>query len=342
MNTTDSDSAADDFDRAALDQAKATLPKRRQFVRRVVRLAIIGLLLVAAALAYCYFTFARPVGSGPAGPAVPREAFAKPWTTRKVLLLGLGDSVTAGFGVRAPYSYFNRLVKNPPDEFDDMRGICLGAVLPNLRAQNAAVSGSTSIGHLATVRGLEKQPADTFGLIVMTSGGNDLIHSYGQRPACEGAMYGATFEQARPWIENFDKRLNEMISLLEERFPGGCMIFLADIYDPSDGVGDPASALLPDWPDCMAIHGAYNEAIRRTAEKHPSVHVVPMYGAVIGHGVHCTQPWREHYRRNDPHYWYASNLEDPNARGYDAIRRVFLIEIAKHCRRRLQSPISGE
>ena len=307
--------------------------KHKRFARRIRRLAVVGLLLVVAALAYVYFTFARPIGSGPAGPLPPREAFAKPWTAHKVLLLGLGDSVTAGFGVSPPYSYFNRLVKNPPDEFKDMRGICLSAVLPNLRTENKAMSGSTSIMHLATIRELEKQPADTFGLIVMTTGGNDLIHSYGQRPPCEGAMYGATFEQARPWIENFDHRLGEMIELLEARFPGGCMIFLADIYDPSDGVGDPASALLPDWPDCMAIHSAYNNAIQRCAAKHPSVHVVPMHAEFLGHGVHCTQPWRTHYQRNDPHYWYAWNLEDPNTRGYDAIRRLFLIEIARQAGR---------
>ena len=89
------------------------------------------------------------------------------------------------------------------------------------------------------------------------------------------------------------------------------MIFLADIYDPSDGVGDPASAWLPDWPDCMAIHRAYNEAIRRCAGKHKSVHVVPMHAEFLGHGIHCTQPWRAHYRSDDPHYWYAGNLEDP-------------------------------
>ncbi|HUT13256.1 MAG TPA: hypothetical protein VMY42_22395 [Thermoguttaceae bacterium] len=34
-------------------------------------------------------------------------------------------------------------------------------------------------------------------------------------------------------------------------------------------------------------------------------------------------------RPEDPHYWYAQNLEDPNVRGYDAIRRLFLIEMAK-------------
>jgi hypothetical protein len=248
-----------------------------------------------------------------------------------VLLLGLGDSVTAGFGVAPPYSYFNRLINNPADEFEDMRGICLSAVLPNLEAKNLAMSGSTSSMHVETIRdGVETQNADVFGLVVITSGGNDLIHNYGRSPPREGAMYGATFAQAQPWIGNFAKRLDEMIGLVEARFPGGCMIFLADVYDPSDGVGDPASAWLPDWPDCMAIHRAYNEAIRRAPQKHKSVHVVPMHAEFLGHGVHCTQPWREHYHAGDPHYWYAWNLEDPNTRGYDAIRRLFLIEIAKH------------
>ena len=74
--------------------------------------------------------------------------------------------------------------------------------------------------HLETIRDrLEKQAADTFGLVVMTTGGNDLIHGYGRSPPREGAMYGATLEQARPWIENFEKRLDEMIELLEAVFP---------------------------------------------------------------------------------------------------------------------------
>jgi lysophospholipase L1-like esterase len=301
--------------------------------RRFLWVTCVALGLFSVALAYLYLIYAKPVGSGPAGPRPPREAFAKPWTTHKVLLLGLGDSVTAGFGVSPPYSYFKRLAKNPDGEFEDMRGICLAAVLPNLRTRNMAVSGSTSIMHLETIRErLEKQDADTFGLVVMTSGGNDLIHNYGRSPPREGAMYGSTLEQAKPWIKNFDKRLREMIELLQDRFPGGCMIFLADIYDPSDGIGDAPSVWLPAWPECMAIHRAYNDAIRRCAEKYPSVHIVPMHAEFLGHGIHCTQPWREHYRRDDPHYWYAWNLEDPNIRGYDAIRRLFLIEIAKQAK----------
>ena len=214
--------------------------------------------------------------------------------------------------------------------FEDLRGICLSAVLPNLRTMNLAVSDSTSPMHLETIRqSLAKQDANVFGLVVITSGGNDLMHSRGRFPPREAAMYGATVAQARPWIANYAERLDEMIGLLESRFPGGCMIFLADIYDPSDGAGDPAAAGLPAWPDCMTIHRAYNEALRRAAARHASVHVVPMHEAFLGHGIHCTQPWRPHYRLGDPTYWYAVNLEDPNIRGYDAIRRLFLIEIAK-------------
>ncbi len=305
---------------------KATERPRR---RRWTVLAGIAVMLAMIAGGYVYFKLYLPMGSGPAGPEVPVEVFAKPWTQRDVLLLGIGDSVTAGFGVARPYSYFNRLAENPADEFTEMRGLCLSAVLPNLQKKNLAISGSTSLMHFEVIRQFETQDRNVFGLVVMTSGGNDLIHDYGRSPPREGAMYGATLVQATPWIENFERRLDEMLTLLKAKFPGGCLIFLADIYDPSDGVGDAASAMLPDWPDGLKIHRAYNEVIRRCGGKHDRVHVVPMHAEFLGHGIHCTQPWHDHYHFEDPHYWYGSNLEDPNTRGYDAIRRLFLVEISK-------------
>jgi hypothetical protein len=119
-----------------------------------------------------------------------------------------------------------------------------------------------------------------------------------------------------------------MLDLVEEKFLGGCEIFLGDIYDPSDGVGDAGSVFLPSWPDAMAIHAAYNEAIHRSADRRERVHCVPIHRTFLGHGIHCTQFWRKHYRADDPHYWYYENLEDPNDRGYDALRRLFLVEMA--------------
>lgn len=57
--------------------------------------------------------------------------------------------------------------------------------------------------------------------------------------------------------------------------------------------------------------------------------LVDIHGAFLGHGINCTKNWTEHYRADDPHYWYDSNLEDPNERGYDAIRRLFLLKISE-------------
>jgi lysophospholipase L1-like esterase len=258
---------------------------------------------------------------------VPREPFSASWTTRPVLLVGLGDSVTAGLGARPGYSYFDRLVRNPPDEFADMQGRSLSAVLPGLAVKNMARSGSNSLEHLEMIQTLEPQDRETLGLVVLTSGGNDLIHWYGRRPPREGAMYGATLAQARPWIDNYAARLEQMLDAIDERFPGGCHIFLADIYDPTDGVGDARNAGLPPWPDGVAIHWAYNEAICSAAHARANVHLVPMYEEFVGHGIHCRQFWRDFYRAEDPHYWFYVNLEDPNERGYDAIRRVFLLEM---------------
>ena len=71
--------------------------KRR---KRFLALLLIGLVVIASTAAYIEFHFHLPQGAGPAGPTVALEAFAKPWTERRVLLLGLGDSVTAGFGAK--------------------------------------------------------------------------------------------------------------------------------------------------------------------------------------------------------------------------------------------------
>lgn len=299
---------------------------------RIVRLMVVGVLLTCCAGLYVHFEFSRPIGSGPAGPSVDSQAFAKPWSDRKVLLLGIGDSITAGLGAKSPdHTFFQRLLENPSDEYPDMEGKCLRAVLPNLDALNIAVSGSNSQQHLTRVtEELPQFDEETFGLVVLTTGGNDLIHAYGRRPPKECAMYGATIEQAKPWIDAFEKRLNELVALIGSRFSGGCEIYLADIYDPTDGTGDAPSIYLPAWPDGLAIHARYNEIIRQCARQHENVHLVPLYETFLGHGSHCTHFWRSTYDREDPHYWYYSNIEDPNDRGYDAIRRVFLNQIVAH------------
>jgi lysophospholipase L1-like esterase len=298
--------------------------------KRLLVLAAVGLLLIFASVCYVYFWQSVPIGSGPAGPEVPAASFSRHWTEKPVLMVGLGDSVTAGFGARRGYSYFDRLVVNPPDEFQALRNVSLQAVLPNLKFTNLAISGTTSGEHFEQqLRRIPAGGSNSVGIIVMTTGGNDIIHNYGRTAPRELAMYGATWKEAQPWITNFEQRLDLMIDRINANFPNGCHIFLANIFDPTDGVGDAKRAGLPNWDDGMKILDAYNDVIRRSAQKHPFVHSVDIHGAFLGHGIHCTQIWSTHYDARDPHYWYYSNLEDPNERGYDVIRRLFLVEMSK-------------
>lgn len=298
----------------------------------VLTLGFAGLTFVGLGLAaYWHFWWRRPSGAGPVNLPVPVNSFRQPWTARPVLLVGLGDSVTAGFGAAKGRSYFDRLAgPSAPDEYPEMRGHNLQAVLPNLRVTNLSVSGSTSLQHVRQqLPRLSQQERDTLGLIVLTTGGNDLIHNYGRTEPAEGALFGANVAQAAPWVTNFATRLGEMIGTITNRFPGGAHVFLADIYDPTDGVGDIGKAgPLPDWPDGLTLHTRFNQIIHDFAARHGNVHLVEMHGAFLGHGIHCTQFWRAHYSPADPHYWFHDNLEDPNDRGYDAIRRLFLQEVA--------------
>ena len=298
--------------------------------RRLRILVAVGLMVIGATVVWRHYRYARPVGEGPVGPAVPREAFASTWSDRKVVLLGLGDSVTQGLGASPGRTYFQRLTKNPADEFADMQGICLSRVLPHLEPLNLAISGTTSIECVDyQLPKLKPYDEKTFGVVVMTTGGNDVIHNYGRTPPREGAMFGARANEIGEWVENFDRRLDTIADRVRETFPGGCHIFIANIYDPTDGDADIQHAGLPAWSEGLQVVAAYNDVLARFAKRHSDVTLIDMRAEFLGHGIHCTHFWHREYRQHDPHYWYWDNLEDPNDRGYDAIRRLFLIEMAR-------------
>jgi lysophospholipase L1-like esterase len=318
-----------------LDQNTPVVRPRRT---RWLALFAVGITILLVGGLWIHFRFSRPVGNGPAGPVVAGDAFAKPWSVRKVVLLGLGDSVTQGLGASmGSHSYFQRLHRNPSDEFPDIQGICLSSALPNLEARNLAISGTTSIECLDyQFKKLVPYDEDVFGIIVMTTGGNDVIHNYGRTPPREGAMYGARFDEVTEWVSNYSDRLDEIARRIRDAFPGGCHIFIANIYDPTDGDGDITNAGLPAWPDGVKVLGDYNDAIARFAKRSPDVTLVDMRAAFLGHGIHCTHFWHHAYCSTDPHYWYWDNLEDPNDRGYDAVRLIFLIEMARVLPERLR------
>lgn len=276
--------------------------------------------------------YQHPIGRGPAGPAIAPLAYERSWLTNPVVLLGIGDSMTAGFGASTGHSYFDMLGRNDDTRHPDMRGRDLWHVFPNFRRMNRSVSYTTSAEHLRDqLPKIYKFPPNTTGIVVITTGGNDLIHSYGLAKPRDGAMYGCTVEQTKVWKESFRERLLKILAETKSKFPGGCEIFLANIYDPTDGVGDieKANIVLPAWPDGMFALTSFNTVIAEVCAADPHVHLVDIHSLFLGHGIHCEDVNHPSYRKEDPGYWYFRNLEDPNDRGYDALRRAFLIEMSK-------------
>lgn len=267
-----------------------------------------------------------------AGIPVSAEPFQKPWTTNRVVLIGLGDSITAGFGATEKRAYFDLLLQNDDAAYPDMKGRQLPQVLPLLESRNLSVSYTISAQHLKLqVPKIPAYPSDVPGIVVITTGGNDLIHDYGRSEPRDGALYGCTAAQGEKWKELFRARLRGILDQTTAKFPGGCDIFLANIYDPTDGVGDIHNAPLPlpPWPDGLKVHAMFNQVIADACRQHTNVHLVDIHTPFLGHGIHYKDKRNKHHHRDDPSYWYYENLEDPNDRGYDAIRRLFLLKMAE-------------
>lgn len=313
--------------RARMLQGIAHKPRWYQFGSSGFSVLAIGLLL-----AWWLARVPAPMGSGPAGPAVEAARFERKWLDQPVVMVSLGDSVSTGYGAGPGMGYFELIQRNRDDAYPEMAGVDLSRALDIRRVERLAANSTNSLDHEETIRRMQVWPKETFGVVCMTTGGIDLIHWYGKSSPKEGAMYGADWATAEPWVRNFEQRLDRMLLALREKFPGGCAVFLATIYDPTDTVGDIENAgpkfWLPAWPDGKRIHTAFNDIIKAAAAKHDHVHLVDVYATLLGHGIHCNEPANPHYDADDPSYWYYINLEDPNQRGYDAIRRAFLNAMA--------------
>ncbi len=293
----------------------------------LIILLVVGSLCLAV---WSYFRHARPAGSGSAGSFVEQHAFASPWTARPVVLLGLGDNATQGRGAPPAQGYFQRLINNPADEFSEMQGICLSKVFPRLQQVNLAVADATSIDCVEQqLPQLKTYPSDTFGIVVITVGINDILHDDGPSPPRDGAMYGATLDEISQLVGGYNHRLKTIYQRVHETFPGGFQIYIANIPDPADGDNAIELAGLPAWSEWQYVITSYNRMISLFAVHHPHVTLVDIQSSFLGHGTRCTHFWHGNYQKQDPHYWYASDVATPNERGHDAIRRQFLIELSR-------------
>lgn len=251
-----------------------------------------------------------------------------------VHLIGFGDSVTDGFCANPESrSYFELLLHNADHTYPAWEGRDLASHFATVTSNNQAISGSASCDYQASdfTQALAADPyTDRLTVVVGTLGGNDLIHDYNCRRPADCHAFCATLEQATAWAEQYKQRLLSFVRALQQGLGSQQHIFLANIYDPTDGVGDIENSPigLPAWPDGLEVLALYNQKIAEVVAE-TGVHLVDMHGAVLGHGIHYNDPGNPYYDAADPTYWFCSNLEDPNNAGYHAIREVFWNAIAE-------------
>lgn len=286
----------------------------------------VGLSLVAACSAPTGGTDAGVVDAG-ADAGVEDAGADAGLAAQTLAVIGFGDSVTVGYCASAGHSYVSLLIANDDASYPDFAGRDLRHRFAAVSLKNIAVNGSSSCDHgPATIH----QALSTAGLtadrtvVLITLGGNDLIHPYYCQPR-ECAAFCATVAQATPWAARFKDRVAAQIAALRAEAPGVVTVLLANIYDPTDGVGDiqnaPGPTQLPAWPEGEQVLALYNQTLSQVAQENGAT-LVDMRSTMLGHGIHWNDSANPHHPAN-PAYWYCSNLEDPNDVGYQAIRAAF-------------------
>jgi hypothetical protein len=118
----------------------------------------------------------------------------------------------------------------------------------------------------------------------------------------------------------------------ETLFPRKPLVVVANVYDPSDGVGDLADLAgtvfpVPDaatevTPElALSVLASFNTAITEESSAINAT-VADVHSAFLGHGLHYDETDTPHYDAEDPTLWFRGFI-DPNLRGAHEIRRVF-------------------
>lgn len=260
-------------------------------------------------------TFQPAINDSPTPDRVGTYAHTLPKSPKTVIFLG--DSITAGAGAWSEDEDYTSLLVNNTNAWPDWDGNDLATRYPDIEVIDVSKSGAWTgtVLNDQLVR-LEEQltlPSNDEILVVITVGGNDL-HSVLRDPSGVEERIEKTVDNWRKIAEYF---------LDEQRFPYGSTLLMANVYEPTDAVGQVGdcffglniSFLLPN------LHDA-NTQLRGLAEE-MGFSVLDMRGTFLGHGFNYNDHTALHYNEEDPSLWMANSCTHPNPRGHHEIRAMF-------------------
>ncbi len=233
-------------------------------------------------------------------------------------LLVFGDSISAGNGAsRDSLDYVSLLIENNEDEWPDWNDYDLQSLHPNLsEVIDVSFGGALTIDVVNDqIPDLESQlsyPAEGQTLVVITAGGND------------AQMALAVPDMLDNIIESVETNLTDFVEYMQDpaKFPDGVWIYAANVYEPTDGVGQSDSCFFGfEFTDLLPGLDEANATMQGVAEDY-SFAMLDLHGHFGGHGYYHDDPENALYDAEDPTLWFASDCIHPNDRGHHELRRM--------------------
>ena len=209
----------------------------------------------------------------------------------------------ADAGVVAPLGAASLLHRNDDARWPEEQGADLVSYFPDITIQNLAADGAT-IGDVFGEQMPQVEESEERTLITITTGGNDLLSAFANRPR-------------RSLLESIARDVAEAYEFLLDtvrRARPNALILLTTIYDPSDRLGRIPGVLEEAGTLPLTVLDGLNERIRTLTRGTPGVRLADVYLHFLGHGASVPQADRWYWRRS---------LIEPNARGAHEIRRVW-------------------
>lgn len=231
----------------------------------------------------------------------------------------LGDSITAGNGAsKNKLDYVHLLQENSDDTwsgFTEADFVGAWGAAPEVVDESVpgATTASLAYGQLDDVTEVLGDSVSGHTAVVVTIAGNDV----------QGILFNP--EDVEETIEGIEENLAVMYDYFgdTERFPDGASIYLANVYEPSDGVGQAEECFGGlNLTSALASLEAVNAATRAQAEER-GVAWLDMHGHFLGHGYHGDESDNPYYTADDASLWFDADCIHPNDRGHHEIRRLF-------------------
>jgi hypothetical protein len=212
-------------------------------------------------------------------------------------------------GQVAPLGAASLLYRNDETHWPDEVGQDLVSRYPGISFTNLAADAAT-IGDVFGGQLPELTPSDEPTLITLTVGTHDLLSALANRPR------GALLEAITRDVAN---AYDALVDAIRAERPEA-LVLLTTVLDPSDRTGVipgvlPEAGRLP-----LSALDSLNAHIREQAARRDGAALADAYIHFLGHGTTAPEP--------DRWFWRRSLLE-PNARGANELRRVWLDAVAR-------------